>query len=186
MKDYVGHHTCSDNGGKDFVLENAPFLSPIVDKHPLPFLGRGYYFWDYDIVQAKKWGADHYDSNYFILEGIIGTTVDNFLDLAGDRRHMEYFLNLAKRFVRQGLKAHKWKVAKLIEFLKQVNKSNPDAFPFEIIRAQDYNIFPDPQFRMAFRDNLGYTYLNPRYVFCLIIVNDVILSGKRIIFQSKK
>ncbi len=70
--------------------------------------------------------------------------------------------------------------------LKQVNKSNPDIFPFEIIRAQDYNIFPDPQFRMAFRDNLGYTYLNPRYVFCLIIVNDVILSGKRIIFQSKK
>jgi hypothetical protein len=70
MKDYVGHHTCSDNGGKDFVLENAPFLSPIVDKHPLPFLGRDTTL--ITILFKLKMGVDHYDSNYFIHEGMLG------------------------------------------------------------------------------------------------------------------
>jgi hypothetical protein len=184
MRDYTGHHTCSQENGEEYVLANAPFMSHLVQGQPLPFLGRGYYFWDYDKAQAKKWGIDHYKSFYFIIEATIHTKTDNFLDLAGDRKQMEYFLNLAKRFVNKGMKANEWKIAKLIEFLKQLAKATPEIFPFQIIRAQDYNIFIDPQFKLFFRDQLAFTYLNPRYVFCLIVVNDVILSEKRIIFQS--
>ncbi len=39
MKDYVGHHTCSDNGGKDFVLENVSYCR----QTPLSIFGAGYY-----------------------------------------------------------------------------------------------------------------------------------------------
>lgn len=187
MKDYIGHHTCKQDGGKEYVLENAPFFSAWKANSPTtPFLGSGYYFWDYDVNQAKKWGTDHYKSSYYILQAIIHTTDENFLDLVGDRTHMEYLLKMAKRFAFARKKPFDWKLGELIEILKRASKTDTAVFPFQIIRAQDYAIYIDHEFKYFFRDSYAWTYLNPRHIFCLITVNNVLLSNKEIIFESKK
>lgn len=183
MRTYTGHHTCSKENGEEYVVNNSPFRSKITDTS-IPFLGVGYYFWDFDINQAKKWGKDHYNSQYFVIEADINTNDTNFLDLVGDRKHMDYIVKMASRFASNGLKFNEWKLAKLIEFLKKVNKSNPTVFPFEVIRAQDYNVFLEPNYKFFFKDSYSFTYLNPRHIFCLILKNDIILSNKKIIFRS--
>ncbi|MGC1391137.1 MAG: hypothetical protein WA816_08870 [Bacteroidales bacterium] len=43
----IGHHTCDNVGGYDYVFETAPFISEFNEKEKKkPFLGTGYYFWD--------------------------------------------------------------------------------------------------------------------------------------------
>jgi hypothetical protein len=186
MKEYIGHHTCSNQGGEEYVLANAPFLSKYeVGGEKNPFLGSGYYFWDYDIPQAKRWGKLRYKSGYFVLEATINTTNDNFLDLAGDRQDMGYFLLVARKLVQNKIIEKDWKIGELIEFLKRLHAKNPESFPYKIIRAQDCTVL-ERNDKVYFREGNSYTYLNPRYIFCLIEVNDVALSNKKIIFQFPK
>lgn len=189
MKDYyTGHHACSKDGGKAFVQENSPFISEYSkdnEKDKLPFLGTGYYFWEYDLAQAQYWGRTHYNNNYFVISGKIKTTSLNFLDLVGDKEQMSDFVQLAKNYnVKKGRNPFKWQLGYFIEFLKRVNKITPNVFPYSIIRASDYDIQLLDEFIIYFRDSPNYTYLNPRHIFCLILKDDLHLQEKTIIFES--
>lgn len=188
MKDYVGHHTCSNSGGKEYVITHAPFLSEWKEPLPessykTPYLGTGYYFWEYDLDQAKRWGKFRYNSSFYIVEGIIHTTNDNFLDLVGDRSHMSYLLFSAVKLVKKGLIEPSWKIGELIETLKKIGENNAKVFPFSIIRSMDYRHLTYKDVRM-FRNDESYTYLDPSHIFCLLETNELILSNKRIIFPT--
>src|SRR5688500_11697301 len=108
MKSYIGHHTCKNEGGYNFVLKEAPFLSkwPTEELDPeeidrRPFLGEGYYFWEFDVKQAKWWGSRFYDNQYYIFQASINTTNENFMDLVGDvQKQGELMLTLTKLIAR--------------------------------------------------------------------------------------
>lgn len=180
----IGHHTCKKDGGEEFVLENAPFLSVFnVEKKLIPFLGIGYYFWDYDLELAKKWGANHCNNSFFVVQGDLNIPDNIYLDLAGNRQNMAYFLKLLNRFAKKGINAQRWKIGAFIEFLKQANKHDPNIFPFEIIRAEDY-VAPKAVYQYLFNDLPNYTNLSPRFVICFFTINDVFLKNKEIVHIS--
>lgn len=179
--DTIGHHACKKDGGKEFVLTNAPFLSPNTGK--VPFLGVGYYFWDFDLDQAKKWGHDHYRDEFYIISADLHLPEDALLDLAGNRQQMVWFSALLKRFERKGLKAGEWKLGEFIEFMREFRKVTYAAFPFEIIRAQDF-LPQNINFSIHFNELPNYTNLNPRFVICFFQKNEVYLQNKRVIFES--
>jgi hypothetical protein len=188
MKSYTGHHTCSMGGGFNYVTENAPFISVWPkddDDDPRePYLGEGYYFWEYDVNQAKKWGKLWYTNWYYIFEASINTTADNFLDLVGDKQTIGHFLLLRTRLIADKSIGEDFTMGEVIEYLKRANLLRPGLFPYRIIRAQDYKVL-NKNNRLFFRRLQGYTYLDPCHIFCLLEKNDVILSNKRIIFQSR-
>ena len=65
----VLHHTCSQDNGEAFVIKNAPFLAEDNPRNrKYQFLGTGYYLWEDDIEQAKRWGEVHYKNSYFVVE----------------------------------------------------------------------------------------------------------------------
>ena len=69
MKKVVLHHTCSQDNGEAFVRKNAPFLAKDNPQNrKYQFLGTGYYLWEDDIEQAKRWGEVHYKNSYFVVE----------------------------------------------------------------------------------------------------------------------
>lgn len=188
MKNYTGHHTCEKTGGFEKVLNDAPFFSEYLpgkeNEKKSPYLGSGYYFWEYDLKQAKKWGEQHYNNIYFVVEGIIHTTDENFLDLVGDRKHIEYFLSLCKMLMPKNIQINEWEIGRIIEFFKRINKINATIFPFSVLRAQDYNYIKNKQLQFDFRGGISWTYLDPRHIFCIINLNNLILSGKKIVYSN--
>lgn len=183
MKSYTGHHTCSQDNGREHVLDHSPFPSTATHE---PFLGLGYYFWDYNIQQSHDWGERLYGESYFIVEASINTTDDNFLDLVGDRKHLEYLGDLVIEYSTTGLRASNFQLGKFIEFLKDISKKDPSIFPFQIIRCQDDSVEPKKKHKIKFNSKAAYLNLNPRYIFCLVSVNNTILTDKSIIFPEQK
>lgn len=190
MKSYIGHHTCEMKGGFNVVLAQAPFLSkwPTDEETeigvPAPFLGEGYYFWEDHLKQAKWWGNTFYRDGYYILQADINTTDDNFLDLVGDRKSEgEFLLMIAKLVSHKDLKADT-PLGAILEYLRKANILSPGMFPYLIVRAQDYTHL-DYGTKLLFNDLHHYTYLNRINLFCLFEKDEVILSGKKIIFSSK-
>ncbi|HTE12754.1 MAG TPA: hypothetical protein VK645_17365 [Chitinophagaceae bacterium] len=188
MKEYIGHHTCSMDNGYNYVLHNAPFISSWsndedIPKRPNPYLGTGYYFWEFDVQQAKKWGNARYKNGYYGVEAVIQTSDSTFLDLVGDKQNMGHLLLLATRLANAGLINKDFKIGELLEYLKKADVVQPGIFPYKIIRAQDYRNI-NRSSKLYFRALEGFTYLNPVHIFCIIQPDDVILSNKRIIFQS--
>jgi len=69
---FTVQHTCNKEGGEKQVLKDFPFLSNYEPKkNKTPFLGKGYYFWDYNLEYAKVWGKNHYTNDYFICQSEI-------------------------------------------------------------------------------------------------------------------
>lgn len=183
----VGHHTCFKNGGRDYVLAEAPFNSIFDEQNnKLPFLGTGFYLWDNNIEMAKDWGEKRYSNNYFIVE--FGMNLENgiFLDLVGSRQHIIYFSELINKLKDKGYdRTEKWTIGAFIEYLKRISRVIPGIFPFKIIRAVDNSITPAKQFKFDFvKGKQGYINLNPRYVICLIEKNDLYLTSKKIVHES--
>lgn len=187
MKSYTGHHTCSMGGGFKYVSENAPFLSkwPKDEDDPRqPYLGEGYYFWEYDLSQAKRWGSLWHSNWYFVVEALINTTDENFLDLIGDRQTIGHFLLMRKKLIEDGSLEVDQPIGEVLEFLKKASLLKPGLFPYKIIRAQDYKMIIKSK-KLYFKRLGGFTHLEPCHIFCLLEKNDVILSHKKIIFQSR-
>jgi hypothetical protein len=54
---FIVHHTCSKTDDEKTVLKEFPFLSEYVpDNNQKPYLGEGYYFWDYNLELCKSLG----------------------------------------------------------------------------------------------------------------------------------
>lgn len=164
---FTVHHTCNKEGGAKEVLKNFPFPSVYMpDEGKKPYLGRGYYFWDFNIDYAKIWGEKHYANSFFVCESEI--EIDHqkegfFLDLAGNRKHLVYFVELLAEFNlihEEGTKGID--LCYIIEYLR---KYIPESFKFEVIRAVDYRNNDLQGIKISFNDKTkSYTFLNPRII----------------------
>lgn len=164
---FTVQHTCSKEGGTEFVLQNAPFYSEYLPKeHKKPFLGEGFYFWEYNLEYAKAWGEMHYNRKYFVCEAEIDIdhiTDGFYLDLAGNRKHLVGFVELLREFDlihKEGTKGID--LCYIISYLRKYCPS--EVFPFKVIRAVDYKNEEKIGIRIEFNDKAtgSYTILNPR------------------------
>lgn len=183
----IGHHSCKKDGGEEYVLNEAPFISPKSKDGNYPFLGEGYYFWDNNITLANIWGKHHYNGNYYIIESELNLSSDIFLDLVGNRIHMILIMELHKKLSEKYNKGKKWTLGTFIEFLKDLNKEEEykGIFPYLASRAVDYKRSSVKEFGFKFVEHKGnYTNLSPCLVICLYEKNDVILQTKILINQN--
>jgi len=180
------HHTCSNKGGYNYVLENAPFKSIFDEKTGnKPFLGTGYYFYDNNRDMATEWGKLHYRGQYCILEALMRIDNDIFFDLVGSTRHQQILITLSQKFEDYGFNRNNWQLGKFIEFLKDLNETSDykDIFRYKAIRAMD--ITPKPQFKVRFvrkkkEKHTHYTNLAPRYIICIISLESIYLLSKEV------
>jgi hypothetical protein len=92
MKKVLLHHTCKQDGGEDYVRENAPFFAEDFSQGgKCQFLGSGYYLWEDDIEQAHHWGKVHYNNQYYIVAFECGIDEDFLLDLNSREGQKEFF-----------------------------------------------------------------------------------------------
>lgn len=180
MPELIGYHTCSQRGGPTIVERDAPYLSkgrinPKTNRPILPFLGRGYYFWEEaePYVHSKTWGHDHYNNSYYVIEFKVKTEDANglckMLDLIGKFLHRVYFrekMKLARTRLPGDLK-----VGKVIDFLQKLDlKEGGDKhFPFHIIRASDDSYF-SPKDAVGFSDSVAHSFSNlnrEKWIICV-------------------
>ena len=182
----IGHHTCSKEHGEHYVLVNSPFRSNYHEPFgKLPFLGSGYYFWDYNYEIAENWGFNHYNGNFFILEFVLQIPDELFLDLVGSRQAMEYIKMMISKMKDFGFDRPEWSLGAVIESLKKINAKTPGSFPFEVVRAVDNSALKE-EVKVIFVDSKkNYTNLNPRLVICFLTKKEVFFESKKIVFSSK-
>jgi len=166
--EYTLNHTCSKKGGKSHVEQNAPFISEYKPKeNKKPFLGEGYYFWEYNLDFAKIWGKKHYQNYFYVLECIVDISCDDsfYLDLVGNRKHLVGFVELLWEFKlihEEGTKGID--LCYIIDYLR--NRCPEEAFPFKIIRAVDNKNQEKAGIKISFNDKLSnFTILNPKIIF---------------------
>lgn len=186
--EYAIHHTCSKQGGKEKVLNEFPFLSEYnPNKGQQPFLGEGYYFWDFNLDYAKVWGRNHYTNDFYICEANIDIeeTDGYFLDLAGNRKHLVGFIELLWEFNlihKEGTEGID--LCWIINYLR--TKCPPEVFPFKVIRAVDYKNDERAGIKVVFNDKQkSYTILNPRIIFSFREKEDIVYKNEPFIcFES--
>lgn len=180
---FTVQHTCQKKGGMDFVLENAPFHSEYdISQNKKPFIGSGYYFWEYNLDYAKVWGKYHYNNSFFIVESKI--IIDNnddesfYLDLAGNREHLVGFVELLKEFELINDKGTEGiDLCYIISYLR--DKFPKEVFPFKVIRAVDYKNDDVSGIKIAFNDKgKSYTILNPRIIISYKDKEDIVYNQK--------
>jgi hypothetical protein len=176
----IGHHTCSNDNGYNYVLEHAPFPAEF-NKRKKPFLGEGYYFWDNNKSMAEKWGEDHYDGYYCILECTINIQDEILFDLVGSRTHQLKLQMLLNKFKNHKINKDEWELGNFIEFLKDLNNGNEyhGIFNYSAIRSVDNS--RKPNFLIKFVKGFQpFTDLEPRYIICIINLENVTLDDKKL------
>jgi hypothetical protein len=180
--DTIGHHTCSNSCGYDYVFENAPFRAEFSEKEgKKPFLGSGYYFWEDNLPMAKEWGNAHYKGQYCILKTVIQVSNNIFFDLVGSMKHINMLKILQAKFQENKFSRDNWELGKFIEFLKdrESEEKYKGIFPYQVIRAVDN--LPKPKWIMRFvKGKKHFTNLDPRYIICIISLDNVHLTDKRL------
>jgi|GEM_PF-249469 len=186
---FTVHHTCSKQGGEHEVLTEFPFLSIYdLENDKQPFLGEGYYFWDFNVEYAKVWGKNHYANDYFVCESEIEIDHDKdgfYLDLAGNRKDLVGFVELLWEFNlidEDGIKGID--LCWIIDYLR--TQCPPEVFPFKVIRAVDYKNNERVGIKVAFNQRQkSFTILNPRIIIAFADKTDIVHSKKSFIcFKS--
>lgn len=181
---YTVHHTSSQKTGIDGVLKNIPFLSEHKpDEGKYPYLGEGYYWWEYNAEYAKVWGHMNYDGNFFVTEAEINLNEEDetFLDLGGNRKHMMGFLSMLKEFgIVDGNDVQGINMNYVIEYLKEISQ-----FPFNVIRAIDAKD-DKKAMKIQFKEgSSSHMFLNPRIIICYLFKKDIQYKMKPfVIFAS--
>lgn len=115
-------HTCQSDGGKEFIISRAPFLSG-TDKQ---WLGQGYYLWTDSDFFAHDWGEIHYQSRYAINQFEVQVPKHLFWDLVGNVQHQREFIDFKNQFhclldeiLKSASPAKRQKTQQTIQRLKQ-------------------------------------------------------------------
>lgn len=177
---FTVQHTCKKEGGQEFVLRNIPFLSEYDPDHDKkPFLGEGYYFWDYNEDYAKFWGRSHYNNKFYVCEADIEVDHEKdgfYLDLAGNRKHLIGFVDLLREF--KLIHEEGTKGIDLCYIINYLRKNFPEeVFPFRVIRAVDYKNNEKAGIKIDFNDKEGkrsYTILNPRIIISFVKKEEIV------------
>lgn len=117
------------------VLAKNPVADPNKTKDiepKLQFLGEGYYFWDDNIERAHKWGWDHYDGDYKIMELPLELKGDKFLDLVGSRADLQGFCRV---FDKMREKKPGLKIGAFFKGMQEMEKNKPGSWTCTIVRA---------------------------------------------------
>lgn len=167
-------------------MELFPFASDHNDDEgKRPFLGQGYYFWDYNLSYAKTWGRNHYANDYFVIEADI--TIDDekhdfFLDLVGNRKDLVGFVNLLGEFdfIDDKGAVEGIDLCHIIDYLRY--ECPPDVFPFRIIRSVDYKNTNEAGIKIDFNyeqnGRKSYTILNPKFIVSFLSKDDIVYLTK--------
>lgn len=186
----VGHHVCENTGEPD-VRKNAPYPS----SRNNAFLSDGYYFWEDNEPLAKDWGGKTYlikGKSYFVCQFSITCNQDEFYDLVGNRSHQRHLLSIRKFLTQRRQNLHGWPIGKIIDFLREANRSNDPEyesfkgqFEYAAIRAVDVEYkFAKVQYKFS-KELPNFTDLNPCYIICVIALNKVVLGPIEIVYTSK-
>lgn len=187
-KVYTYQHTCKKSQPA-YILEKAPFKSVKRvrnGKTYLPFLGEGYYLWEENSEAAKRWGNNHYNDLYNIVEyEDMEMPINEFLDLT-DRRSIKYFKDLQEIYLKLRPESSKWKIAAWIEFFKKISTTDYEKFPFNYIKADEH--LPEKNENNELREKVNfvesmqyYTYLSPLYMLCVIDKSKMSFKSKKIL-----
>ncbi len=187
MQEIIGHHVCGDrNDSNEIVANKFPKALSIYDKQKLqtdrkyhpPYLGTGYYFWDYNISYSHYWGRNRVKGNYCIYEATILYNND-MLDLVGNRQDMEKFRDYYQKFEeakQQNPKLHfdTYSIASCIEYMKSLG-----LFRYRAVRAIDRTkILEEYDYSLNGERN-NKTNLNPLILVCVVEDgNDMLTSFK--------
>lgn len=187
--EFIVQHTCKKEGGKKDVLKNSPFRSEFCEKKgKRPYLGSGYYFWDYNLKYAKVWGKKHYSGNFFVVESVVEIDYKKdgyYLDLVGNRKDLCDFVNLLSEFdlINEGIV--RIDLCYIIEYLR--TEFPEEVFPYKVIRAVDYLNDKSVGLKISFNEKLkSYTILNPRILIAYKNKSDIVYKKEPFIkFESK-
>lgn len=185
MQKIIGHHTCKNNGnGKYLEKQGLPAALSEYNKEATknPFLGTGYYFWDFNIEMAKYWGKTHYDNSYYIFEADIPYN-ETMLDLVGNRQHMKLLIDLMDELKEENEESIYWEIGKFIEFLKQLAKteSYTNIFPFKSVRAIDHSSKKFSQDYSFDESSRSFIDMNPRIIVCVMEANKETIQSFKLI-----
>lgn len=183
----IGFHTCACGKNK-YLLDNAPFLSECTsetEEGKEPFLGDGYYMWDYNLETAHWWGNVHYKSKYAILSYPLTLSGDTFLDLVGSRKDMEDFRALVAK-VRSMPGCESFGIAKSIMMLEWLNslRENGEVFDYKVIRAVDATKKRSNQIYSFVSARNSATNLDPRILICFKDKNDIPLHRAKVVHNA--
>lgn len=147
-KEILCFHTCKSEGGKEFILERAPFHSNSTKPQ---WLGQGYYLWTDSDHYAHDWGklAPRY-GDYVITKFNLSIDSDLFLDLVGNVNDQLAFLKLVSEY-HQALREKLQQITdpRKQQLVKQaMNKPltvstviqhyrKERKFPYKVVKAQD-------------------------------------------------
>jgi hypothetical protein len=186
---YTVHHTCSQENGLEHVEKEVPFLSEFdPSKGKQPYLGEGFYFWEYNQDYSKTWGELHYKDGYYVCEAEIDVPVEDdaiYLDLVGNRKQMIDFFDLLKVF--EQVDAEGAINENLSEIISLLSSYGEEIFPWKIIRAVQSDNNEQKGGYVRFNDKTkSYTFLKPRILFCFKNKDDIVYSKKaNVIFASQ-
>lgn len=176
----TGQHTCSNKGGREFVLQHAPFISFYLNgEKKRPFLGTGFYFWDDNLPMAEAWGRSHYREGFCILTADMSFKDNDLFDIVGNRKHLMKLSILRQKFKEHKFARDGWELGKFIEFLKDLENQEgyQGVFPFKAIRAVDSSAKARKRFFFV-KEKENFTNLDPRYMICIISLDDIHLQRK--------
>jgi hypothetical protein len=189
MVKLIGHHACR-NTGNGLQIEKSGLPIAVSTYNPTnsknPFLGSGYYFWDYNIRMAKYWGKSHYDNKFYIFQADIPYNENTLLDLVGNRQHIEWLVDLMDDFKEANEGNAHWNIGTFIEFLKEIAEEEgySDVFPFKSVRAIDHSAsIPNVEYYFDGQSK-AYITLNPRIIICIIDANPLTLQNLKLIYQK--
>lgn len=188
-------HTVGQHVFKFLPPEYTEMGAPVLAKHPdidpnnnntnnkpkFQFLGQGYYFWDFNIERAQKWGKDHYDDNYLILEGDLVLQGESFLDLAGSREDLILFV---KAFNKLAEHYPNLQVGEFFYWMQTMAKKEKVKWPYTIIRA--LNVKSKVR-KVAFNRLRGSEMiLDPEIIICFYEKNELNIHNIHYIDKNRK
>lgn len=193
----IGHHTCSSEGEKSAIEQNAPFISTYIpddeegENNRHPFLGTGYYYWDNHIELAIWWGQVHYRGRYYIVKSNLEIDDGTFLDLVGSRASMIWLKDRIDELEEKGIPRTDWTLGNLIEFLKEIKTETGlnEVFPYAAIRSIDYKAKGKSNFSINFaprkhpKEKISFTLLDPRMIICVIEKDESIIKTREIVYE---
>ncbi|TAE13376.1 MAG: hypothetical protein EAZ95_11235 [Bacteroidetes bacterium] len=176
----IGHHVCANQGNGQEIEQKG---YPVALASNNSFLGKGYYFWDYNKEEATKWGNTHYKGSYYIFEADINCSETIMLDLVGNRKHIEDFLKLMKLIHKNNPEAEEWELGKLFDYIFEIVEEEgiQHKFPYKIIRALDYKATEKDDAYYFDPKSDRYTFLNPRIIICVVKCSQETITNFKLI-----